>query len=51
VPSWAYLLIEQALILGIVTGFCLRPGASRRQARKEWEEDHPNLSWEDWKNR
>ena len=49
-PSWAYFLSEQALVFYVVIGCFLRPGAHRK-ARREWEEDHPGLSWEDWDNR
>ena len=52
-PSWLYLLLEQALILYIVIWFSMRSWTKDkyRQDRKEWERTHPLMSWEDWKNR
>ncbi len=51
--SLAYLLTEQVLLLYICVGcFYMTSGRRyRERSRREWEEDHPNLSWDDWKNR
>jgi hypothetical protein len=51
VPSWLYLILEQTLIYYICFGVIARPGKARKTAREQWEQTHPYMKWEDWKNR